>query len=239
MNSPDKGLRGNSVSPFDPQKRIIEYVVADKSNEPLAQLSVRSFIEQVAARTSAPGGGSASAAIAAIGSGLGCMVAQLTYGVRKFENVDKEMRAIVPMLHETTQRLIPLIDADTNAFNDFVDAIRMPKSTEEEKRLRAEAMQNGLKKAIDVPLTTMRVADTAWKMMVEVAKYGNIASKSDVEVGAKALETGIWGAHKNVLINMADITDEVYKKETLAKADAMLKRAHDYCGRVLEELSKR
>ncbi len=229
----------NSVSPFDPEKRIIEYVVADKSNEPLAQLSVRDFIEQVAARTSAPGGGSASATIAAIGSGLGCMVAQLTYGVRKFDNVDKEMRAIVPVLHETTQKLIPLIDADTNAFNDFVEAIRMPKTTDEEKKLRAEAMQNGLKKAIEVPLSVMHVADAAWEKMVEVAKYGNIASKSDVEVGAKALETGIWGAHKNVLINMKDIADETYKKETLAKADDMLKRAQEYRDKVLEELNKR
>jgi glutamate formiminotransferase/formiminotetrahydrofolate cyclodeaminase len=167
------------------------------------------------------------------------MVAQLTYGVRKFESVDKEMRGIVPVLHEATQKLIPLIDADTNAFNDFVDAIRMPKSTEEEKKKRKEAMQNGLKKAIDVPLTTMRVADAAWEMMVEVAKYGNIASKSDVEVGAKALETGIWGAHKNVLINMADITDEAYTKETLAQADAVLKRAQEYRDKVLEELNKR
>ncbi len=167
------------------------------------------------------------------------MVGNLTYGVRKFENVDKEMRQIVPVLHEITQKLIPLIDADTNAFNDFVEALRLPKNTEEEKGLRMAAMQVGLKKAIDVPLSTMKVASEAWPMMVEVAKYGNIASKSDVEVGAKALETGIWGAHKNVLINMADITDEAYKMETLKMANTMLEHAQEMCGKVLTELDKR
>ncbi len=229
----------NSITPFIPEKRIIEYVVADPSNEPLAQLSVRDFIESVAARTSAPGGGSASAAIAAIGAGLGCMVGQLTYGVRKFASVDKKIRAAVPVLHDATQKLIPLIDADTNAFNDYVEALRMPKKTAAEKKVREEAMQNGLKKAINIPLQLMEVADSAWEKMVQVAKYGNIASKSDVEVGAKALETGIWGAHKNVLINMTDITDETYKKETLAKAEALLQRAEEYKAKVLAELNKR
>ncbi len=229
----------NSISPFIPEKRIIEYVVADPSNEPLAQLSVREFVESIAARTSAPGGGSASAAIAAIGAGLACMVGQLTYGVRKFESVDKEMRAAIPVLHNTTQKLIPLIDADTNAFNDYVEALRLPKVTSEEIQIREEAMQAGLKKAINVPLQLMETADAAWNDMIEVAKYGNIASKSDVEVGAKALETGIWGAHKNVLINMTDITDELYKNETLAKADALLKRAEEKRDEVFEELNKR
>ncbi len=229
----------NSISPFIPEKRIIEYVVADPANEPLAHLSLRDFIENVAARTSAPGGGSASAAIAAIGAGLGCMVGHLTYGVRKFEKVDQHMRGIVPVLHEVTQKLIPLIDADTNAFNDYVEALRLPKDTEEEKQHRAEAMQQGLKKAIQVPLHIMEVADKAWNKMLEVAKYGNIASKSDVEVGAKALETGIWGAHKNVLINMTDITDENYKHEMLEKADELLQRAEVYKNKVLAALDER
>lgn len=229
----------NSIAPFDASKRIIEYLVQEEKSEPLADLSVRDFIKSIAARSSAPGGGSASAAVAAIGTGLGCMVAQLTYGVRKFEAVESQMRIIVPVLHQVTEQLIPLIDADTNAFNDYVEAMRLPKITDEEKSIRTVAMQNGLKKAIEVPLTTMRVANDAWDMMVEVAKYGNIASKSDIEVGAKSLETGIWGAHKNVLINMAEITDKSYIEEVLKESNALLERANSMCNLTIETLNKR
>lgn len=229
----------NSIAPFDASKRIIEYLVQEEKSEPLADLSVRDFIKSIAARSSAPGGGSASAAVAAIGAGLGCMVAQLTYGVRKFESVESQMRAIVPVLHKVTEQLIPLIDADTNAFNDYVEAMRLPKNSEEEKSIRTVAMQNGLKKAIEVPLTTMRVANEAWNMMVEVAKFGNIASKSDVEVGAKSLETGIWGAHKNVLINMDEITDQSYIEEVLKEANSLLDRANTMCNLIIKTLNNR
>jgi len=229
----------NSIAPFIPAKRIIEYLVREQGNEPLADLSVRDFVKSIAARTSAPGGGSASAAVAAIGSGLGCMVAQLTFGVRKFEMVEDQMRKIIPVLYKVTNDLIPLIDADTSAFNDYVEATRLQKGTEEEIQLRNTAMQNGLKKAIEVPLTTMRVADSAWVMMVEVARFGNIASKSDVEVGAKSLETGIWGAHKNVLINLKDIQDENYKAKIQSEANELLQRAHEMCSQTIECINSR
>lgn len=229
----------NSVSKFDPKKRIIEYMTEEEGLEPLASLSLRGFIEEVANRSSAPGGGSVSAAMAALGTGLGCMVAQLTYGIRKFESVDAEMRNIIPVLHSATKGLIPMVDADTNAFNDYMDALRMPKDTDDQKAARSSKMQDGLKKAIEVPLTTMRLGDSAWDMMIETAKYGNIASKSDVEVGARALETGIWGAYKNVLINMPGIKDEVFKKAKIEEAESMNSRAKTKCAEVLDILEKR
>lgn len=229
----------NSVSRFKPEEKIIEYMIKEERNEPLASLTLRGFIEEVANRTSAPGGGSASAAIAAIGAGLGTMVSRLTYGVRKFESVDGEMRKIIPPLFDITKNLIPMIDADTNAFNDYLEAIRMPKGTDEEKSARHAAMQEGLKKAIYVPLTTMKTAALAWDYMTELAKYGNIASKSDVEVGAKALETGIWGAYKNVLINMPGIEDEQFKTEITKEADGILARAKEKCNEVLTILNQR
>ncbi|MBX3042248.1 MAG: glutamate formimidoyltransferase [Candidatus Kapabacteria bacterium] len=229
----------NSVSKFDPDKRIIEYMIEDKKNEPLASMTVRNFIEEIAARTSAPGGGSASAAIAAIGTGLGCMVAQLTYGVRKFEHLDDDMRRIIPHLNDATQYLIPMIDADTNAFNDYMDALRLPKSNDEEKAIRTQAMQAGLKKAIEVPLKTMRLGNQAWDWMIEIAKYGNIASRSDVEVGARALEVGIWGALKNVEINLPGIKDEQFKNTILAESGEIMKNAEIKCKEVLDILNNR
>ena len=229
----------NSVALFNPKEKIIEYIIAQKKNEPLAGLTVRQFIEEVASRSSAPGGGSASAAIAAMGAGLGSMVAKLTLGVRKFEDLDAKMRKIAQPLHNAVKALIPMIDADTNAFRDYVEALRLPSDTKEEKKVKSERLQQGLKKAIDVPLTTMKLADLAWDAMLGIAQYGNIASKSDVEVGAKAMETGIWGAYKNVLINLEDITDEKFKKETTKLAEDIINRAENQCKKVLKVLESR
>ena len=229
----------NSVAPFNPKEKIIEYIIAEERNEPLAGLTVRGFIEEVARRSSAPGGGSASAAIAAIGAGLGAMVTKLTMGVRKFEDVDAKMRDLIPPLHDAANALIPMIDADTDAFNDYVAALGLPKETDEEIAFREEQMQLGLKKAIEIPLTTMKLGDGAWDAMLGAAEFTNIASRSDVEVGARALEMGIWGAYKNVVINMADITDETYKTETLALAESIKDRAAEMCAKVLAMLDTR
>ncbi len=229
----------NSVGQFVPSEKIIEYRVAEKPEEPLAGSTVRGFIEEISARSSAPGGGSASAAIAAIGTGLGSMVAKLTYGVRKFEEVQPHMQKAIPVLHELTAKLIPMIDADTSAFNDYMQGVRLPKSTEEEKKIRNEAMQAGLKTAILVPLTTMRLGDSAWDSLIEVARYGNPASSSDTLVGARALETGIWGAYQNVLINMLDIQDADYKEKILKEAEQIAVRAARKSEEVLRLLNAR
>jgi glutamate formiminotransferase/formiminotetrahydrofolate cyclodeaminase len=228
----------NSVAPFDPQEKIIEYRVAEPPDEPLAGLSLRDFIQAVAARTSAPGGGSVSAALAALGTGLGAMVAKLTYGVRKFEDRDPQMRAVIPPLHALTQALIPMVDADTNAFEEYMEGLRMPRGTEAEKKARQEKMQKGLKTAIQIPLATMRLGDKAWDPLCETARHGNPASKSDVQVGARALETGIWGALQNVYINMVDLTDAAFKAEILEEAEAIMARAEAKCSEVLEILEK-
>jgi glutamate formiminotransferase/formiminotetrahydrofolate cyclodeaminase len=229
----------NAVAPFNTKEKIIEYIIAEEKKEPLAGLTVRQFIEEVTSRSSAPGGGSVSAAIAAMGAGLGSMVAKLTLGMRKFEALDSKMRKLVPPLHDAANALIPMIDADTHAFIDYVAALRLPEDTPVQKEQKLEKLQQGLKKAIDVPLTTMTLADAAWEAMAEIARYGNIASRSDVEVGARALETGIWGAYKNVLINMAGITDPSFKDVTLKLAEEMNTRAGHQCKKVLEILKNR
>lgn len=226
----------NSISQFVPDERIIEYIVAEPVEEPLAGMPLRSFIEEVSSRSSAPGGGSVSAAIAAVGVGLGSMVAKLTHGVRRFEDVQPHMQQVIPTLHQLTAELIPMIDADTSAFNEYVEGMRMAQSTAEEKKARHEKMQSGLKTAIEVPLTTMRKGDCAWEPLITVARYGNPASRSDVQVGARALETGIWGAHQNVLINMQDIEDDGYKKRILAEAEELNTRAQDQCKEILKIL---
>lgn len=229
----------NSVSPFNPEKRIIEYMIAEGGSEPLASMSVRSFVELVGARSSAPGGGSVSALIASMGAGLGAMMGWMSYGTKKFEHLDADMRKLIAPLHENMKKLISMIDADTNAFNDYMTAMKLPKDTDEQKKLRTGLMQDGLKKAINVPLSVMKTADDCWPFMIELAKIGNASSASDLAVGAKSLETGIWGAMKNVEINMGQITDERYKAAVMKEAGEIMKRAGKNLAKVEEILNSR
>lgn len=229
----------SSVSPFRPEKRIIEFMIQDQALEPLASLSVRGFVELLGSRTAAPGGGSASALLAAIGASLGAMVGWMTYGKRKFDAQDVAIRRLIPPLHQAMSALLPLIDADTNAFNDYLSALGLPRDTAEQGEARHAAMQAGLKKAVEVPLSTMRLADHCWEAMIGMAEHGNFASRSDLEVGAKALEAGIWGAGRNVLINLGDIEDEAFRAATRAEAERLSTRAAAKVGEVLAALEKR
>ena len=228
-----------SITPFVPEKRIIEYMLEDEGAEALARLSVREFVESVGARTSAPGGGSASALIASLGAGLGAMVGWMTYGKRRWDTQDATMRRLIPPLHDAMKRLIPTIDADTNAFEGYMTALRLPQDTEQQRSARHTAMQEGLKQAALVPLTVMRTADGCWEAMLEMADHGNMASRSDLEVGAKALETGVWGAYRNVLINLADVEDEAFVGKVRQETDELVGRARSSLDRVLQALAAR
>ncbi|MEE4358826.1 MAG: glutamate formimidoyltransferase [Desulfococcaceae bacterium] len=225
----------NSIAGFEPKEKIIEYIIGEDRDEPLAGMSVRNFIEEIASRSVAPGGGSASAAIAAMGAGLASMAAKLTLGVRKFEHLDQKMRKIIPPLHSTARTLIPMIDADADAYKDYAAALALPEENEQKHR----KMQAGLKKAIEIPLTTMKIADQAWEAMEECACYANIASQSDMEVAADALAAGIRGAYRNVVINMKDIEDEKYRRDTLELAEKMKSRAEIYAKKMQDILVKR
>lgn len=229
----------SSVSQFIPEKRIIEYMLESDKNEPLASMTVRDFTELVGARTSAPGGGSVSALAASLGSALGAMMGWMSYGSKKFEHLDSKMRKFIPPLHFTMKELISMIDADTNAFNDYMTAMRMPKNTDEEKKIRHDKMQEGLKKAVEVPLKVMRLGDSCWENMIQMAKYGNMSSKSDLEVGAKCLETGIWGAFKNVRINLPQIEDNEYKEKVISEGNEISERAVKSLNKIVKILSQR
>jgi glutamate formiminotransferase/formiminotetrahydrofolate cyclodeaminase len=132
-----------------------------------------------------------------------------------------------------------MIDADTSAFNDYMEGLRMPKETEAQKAARTAKMQEGLKTATRVPLKTMRLADAAWGAMAEAARLGNIACRSDIQVGARALEAGIWGAWQNVRINADGIRDAGFRREVLQEAEALAARAREKCAEVLAILEER
>lgn len=229
----------SSITPFVPEKRIIEYMIEKVESEPLALLSVRNFTELVGARTAAPGGGSVSALVASLGAALGTMMGWMTFGRKKFEELDQNMRLLIKPMHEKMKSLIPMIDADTDAFSDYMEAMKLPKNTNEEIEIRNLKMQEGIKKAIEVPFKVMVVADSCWEDMIELAKHGNLSSSSDLEVGAKCLETGIWGAYKNVKINLSMIDDENFKSEKLNHGAKLLDRAKSMVGTIEEILVER
>jgi glutamate formiminotransferase / formiminotetrahydrofolate cyclodeaminase len=224
----------SSIHPFNPEEKIIEYMVAGDTDGPLLRKTVRGFVEAVGARTAAPGGGSVAALIASTGAALGAMVGWLTYGRRKYEHLDARMREALPPLVEIQEALLQAIDADTDAFADYMAAMALPKGTDEEKARRREAMQEGLKNATLVPFRTMELADRAWDPILEVARYGQYSSHSDVEVGAKALEAGLFGSHRNVLINLVDIDDDDFRRDLRGRADALLERGQRKLAELLE-----
>ncbi|MBN3280421.1 FTCD cyclodeaminase, partial [Polyodon spathula] len=200
----------DSLAPFVAKERIIEYMV-ENEDESLVSKPLRSFIRSVGARSAAPGGGSVAAAIAAMGAALGAMVGQMTYGKRQYEDLDGIMRRLILPFHQSMNELISMVDADSNAFNSYMAALKLPKNTAEQKERREAMMQEGLKKAVAVPLSLAEKVNSLWSTLKELVLYGNIACKSDIQVAAKALETAVFGAYCNVVINLKDIKDEAFK----------------------------
>ncbi|XP_023670555.2 formimidoyltransferase-cyclodeaminase [Paramormyrops kingsleyae] len=230
----------DSLGPFVPKERIIEYmVVGTQDHQRLLSLPLQQFVRSVGARTAAPGGGSVSAAIAAMGAALGCMVGQMTYGKKQFENLDTVMRRLIPPFHHAMGELLVMVDTDSNAFNDYMTALKMPKNTPDEVKRRVVAIQDGLKKAVGVPLSLAEKVSQLWPSLKEMVLYGNMACKSDLQVAAKALETAVFGAYCNVLINLKDITDESFKSTTQQRVSVLLLEARQSMAAVLDVAEKR
>ena len=132
-----------------------------------------------------------------------------------------------------------MIDSDTSALDEYMAALGQPQDTPERAAAREAALQAGLRKATFVPLSTMRIAARAWAPMLEMARLGNIASRSDLEVGARCLETGIWGAHRNVVTNLTQLRDDAFRKAVSSEADTLAARARARSSEVLAILEKR
>lgn len=229
----------SAVAPFVPEKRVIEYMIADDSAEPLARLPVATFVRELGSRSPAPGGGTASALIASMGAALGAMVGWMTYGKRKFEGKDAAMRALIPPLHEAMNALLPLLDEDTRAFEGYMAALSLPRDTADKAAARSAAVQAALRRAVEVPLRVATLGDSCWDALVGMAEHGNMASRSDLEVGARALEVGIWGAYRNVLINLPDVEDRAYAREARGRAEALAARGREKAAEVLAALERR
>ncbi|XP_071944017.1 formimidoyltransferase-cyclodeaminase-like [Antedon mediterranea] len=230
----------SSVSQFNPKDRIIEYMIEDESESgPLTSLSLKSFIRSIGARTPTPGGGSASAAIGAMGAALCTMVGWMTFGNKKFMALDGTMRKLIPPLYETMNALIPLVDADADAFTAFMDAMKLPKKSEEDIKKREAALLSSTKSSIAVPMHTAITANKCWDPLKQLAVHGNVQCISDLQVGARALETAVWGAYYNVIINLPNMKEEEFKTKAKSDIDAALKQAQEGAAEVLKIIDDR
>ena len=215
----------DELSPFDPSKKVIEYLLEDKSSHPLVQKNLIDFANETASESPAPGGGSISAYVGALGISLGTMVANLSSHKVGWDDKIDYFSDIADQGQKLKDTLLDLVDADTHAFNKIMDAIRMPKASDEEKVARKAAMHAATVGAIEVPLKVMKVSLDSMNILKEMAENGNPNSVSDAGVGALCARTAVEGAALNVKINCSGFDDKAYVADALAQADNMLQEA--------------
>ena len=215
----------DELSPFDPSKKVIEYLLEDKSSHPLVQKNLIDFANETASESPAPGGGSISAYVGALGISLGTMVANLSSHKVGWDDKIDYFSDIADQGQKFKDTLLDLVDADTHAFNKIMDAIRMPKASDEEKAARKSAMHAATVGAIEVPLKVMKVSLDSMNILKEMAENGNPNSVSDAGVGALCARTAVERAALNVKINCSGFDDKAYVADALRQADNMLQEA--------------
>jgi len=177
------------------------------------------YLDDAASNKPAPGGGSVSACVGALGAALVDMVCSLTCGREKFAAVDAEMTTLSGVAQVARGRLQQLLQEDTTAYNGVIDAYKLPKDTPEQQAARTEAVQAGLKVAADVPLEICRVAVEVCRLSKVAAGLGNPHAVTDAGIGAVLGEAAVVGAALNVRINLGSITDAAYVAQTAAIID--------------------
>ncbi len=219
-----KSLGLDDLKPFNPNERIIEYVMNGNAEKKLIDFSVKDFAEETASESMAPGGGSISAYVGALGVSLGTMVANLSAHKPGWDDQWEYFSKWAQKGQAYKNELLFLVDEDTNAFNKIIDGFRLPKTTEEEKAYRKQAIEDATKYATEIPFKVMQTSYNSMEVMMEMAKKGLQNSLSDAGVGALCARTAVIGAYFNVRINAKDIKDNVFAEQILEKAkDVYLK----------------
>jgi len=220
-----KSLGLDELSPFDPEKKIIEYVLRSEDIRPLVTQTLSQFADETASESPAPGGGSIAAYVGALGISLGTMVANLSSHKRGWDDQWENFSTVADNGQKLKEELLFLVDEDTAAFNQIISAFRLPKNTSAEKETRKKAIQDATKNAIEIPFKVMTASNNCFPILKNMAKNGNPNSVSDAGVGALCAKTAVHGAYLNVLINCKDLDDVKYVSKVLLKAKAVLNKA--------------
>ncbi|HNV51236.1 MAG TPA: glutamate formimidoyltransferase [Bacteroidales bacterium] len=222
-----KSLGLDDLKPFNPKEKIIEYMISEDHSKKLADMDLRSFANETASESPAPGGGSISAYVAALGVSLGTMVANLSSHKRGWDDRWEEFSDWAEKGQALKDELLLLVDEDTRAFNLIMDAFGMPKSSDNEKLLRTKAIQEASKYAMEIPFRVMQKSLESMEIMKAMALTGNPNSASDAGVGALCARTAVKGAFMNVKINAAGIDDHAFVTNLLEKGAAIEKMAEE------------
>lgn len=220
-----KSLGLDELAPFNPRERVIEYLLEDPAQKALVSKDLEAFADATASESPAPGGGSIAAYVGALGASLGAMVGNLSSHKPGWDDRWAYFSEWAAKGQALKEELLFLVDEDTRAFNAIIDAVRMPKATDDEKKSRSEAMKQATKYAIEVPF---RVMETAWKsfeVLEEMAANGNPNSVSDAGVGVLCAKTAVYGAYLNVMINCMGLKDPDFVNDMQSRANAMLENA--------------
>ena len=221
-----KSMGLDELTPFDPQKRIIEYMLAADHATPLIDMRLDQFADETASESPAPGGGSISAYVGALGVSLGTMVANLSSHKKGWDDRWKEFSDWAEKGQHIKAQLLKLVDEDTKAFNKIMDAFSLPKATDEEKKSRKQAIQAATKYAIEVPYKVMELSHRSFEVIKAMAEIGNPNSASDAGVGALCARAAVYGAFLNVKINASGLDDKAYAEEKIKAGQALLDKSN-------------
>jgi glutamate formiminotransferase/formiminotetrahydrofolate cyclodeaminase len=215
----------DELGPFDPQQKVIEYSLRDAFSAPLVNMKLNDFADETASESPAPGGGSVSAYVGALGVSLAVMVANLSSHKRGWDDRWAYFSDWAEKGQAIKNELIRLVDEDTRSFNLIMEAFRLPKATEAEKKARKQAIQDATKYATEVPFKVMQLAFSSFDIIQAMVDEGNPNSITDAGVGALCARTAVHGAWLNVRINAAGLDDKAFVADILAQADALAKEA--------------
>ncbi|MDR1680857.1 MAG: glutamate formimidoyltransferase [Prevotellaceae bacterium] len=215
----------SELSPFDPKKKIIEYVMAGDAAPKLTDKTLTGFVYETASESPAPGGGSVAACMGALGAALGGMVANLSAHKPGWDERWQTFSGHAEKAKDYMNRLLLLVDEDTCAFRRIMDAFALPKGTNAEKATRKEAIQVATRYATEVPLRIMSLCCDCLQVIKAMAETGNPHSASDAGVGALAAHAGVRGAWLNVKINAASLDDKEFVEQCIRDSEIIAARA--------------
>ena len=228
-----KSLGLDDLKPFNPRERIIEYLIADKAPK-LIDMSLTEFANETASESPAPGGGSISAYVGALGVSLGTMVANLSSHKRGWDNRWEEFSDWAEKGMAYQKQLLALVDEDTNAFNKIMDAFGLPKNSDDEKTARKQAIQEATLYATRVPLQVVEVCYQSMEVMKAMAETGNPNSVTDAGVGALCARTAVRGALLNVKINAGGLDDKAMAETLVSKGEEIAQKAETLENEILK-----
>ena len=235
-----KSMGADDLKPFNPKEKIIEYMIEDENKKRLIDMTCKDFANETSSESPAPGGGSISAYVAALGVSLGTMVANLSSHKPGWDDRWEEFSKWAEKGQALKDELLHLVDEDTVSFNKIMEAFGLPKKTEAEKNARHEAIQAATKYAIEIPFRTLKKSFEVFEICQAMVKIGNPNSITDAGVGILCAKAACYGAFMNMQINAGSLEDKNFVenvlaegKNILAKADAMEK---EYTTMVMKQI---